>query len=62
MIIFEAGNLDAYYVCTPWRGVLGGEPHIFGLRGQGRAIDFDEAAGPPGTAGEWAKAGPDPDC
>ena len=43
MIIFEASNLDVFYVCTPWRGVLGGEPHIFGLCEHGRAIDFDEA-------------------
>ena len=43
MIIFEASNLDVYYVCTPWRGVLGGEPHVLGLSARGRAIDFDEA-------------------
>lgn len=43
MIIFEASNLDVYYVCTPWRGVLGGEPHVMGLSAHGRAIDFDEA-------------------
>jgi len=44
MIIFEASNLDAYYVCTPWRGILGGEPHVIGLGEHGRAVDFDEAA------------------
>lgn len=43
MIIFEASNAKAYYVCTPWRGILGGEPHVLGLCGKGRAIDFDEA-------------------
>ena len=44
MIIFEASRLDVYYVCTPWRGVLGGEPHVLGLAAHGRAIDFDEGA------------------
>jgi hypothetical protein len=44
MIIFEASTLDVYYVCTPWRGILGGEPHVLGLCEHGRAIDFDEAA------------------
>lgn len=42
LIIFEASNLDVYYVCTPWCGVLGGEPHVLGLNGRGRAIDFEE--------------------
>jgi hypothetical protein len=42
MIIFEASNLDVYYVCTPWNGVLGGEPFPMGLGKRGRAIDFDE--------------------
>jgi len=44
MIIFEASGLDLYYVCTPWRGILGGEPHVLGLCERGRAIDFDEVA------------------
>jgi hypothetical protein len=44
MIIFEASNLDVYYVCSPWRGVLGGEPHVLGLCEQGRAIDFGAPA------------------
>jgi hypothetical protein len=43
LIIFEASNRNAYYVCTPWRGVLGGEPHVLELCRQGRAIDFEEA-------------------
>jgi hypothetical protein len=43
MVILEASDLDVYYVCTPWRGVLGGEPHRLGLREHGRAIGFDEA-------------------
>ncbi|HET9641106.1 MAG TPA: hypothetical protein VFP12_18095 [Allosphingosinicella sp.] len=44
MLIFEASNLEVYYVCTPWRGVLGGEPHVLGLRAEGRAIDFEAPA------------------
>jgi len=44
MVILEASRLDLYYVCTPWRGVLGGEPHIFGLTERGRAIDFAGSA------------------
>lgn len=44
MIIFEASNLEIFYVCTPWRGVLGGQPHRVGLGGRGRAIDFDPPA------------------
>ncbi len=42
MVIFEASNLDVYYVCTPWNGVLGGEPFVLGLNGRGRAIEFAE--------------------
>ena len=42
MLILEASNLDVYYVCTPWNGVLGGEPFVLGLSERGRAIDFDE--------------------
>jgi hypothetical protein len=42
MIIFEASNCDVYHVCTPWNGVLGGEPFTLGLSERGRAIDFDE--------------------
>jgi hypothetical protein len=42
LIIFEASNRGAYYVCTPWRGVLGGEPHVLQLCRHGRAIDFDQ--------------------
>ncbi|HEX8063951.1 MAG TPA: hypothetical protein VF535_12135 [Allosphingosinicella sp.] len=42
MLILEASNLDIYYVCTPWNGVLGGEPFPMGLSKRGRAIDFDE--------------------
>ena len=41
MLIFEASNLDVYYVCTPWNGVLGGEPFVLGLTERGRAIDFE---------------------
>jgi hypothetical protein len=44
MIIFEARNLEIFYVCTPWRGVLGGEPHVLRLNEHGRAIDFDAPA------------------
>lgn len=44
MIIFEASNVDVYYVCTPWNGILGGEPFTLGLDGRGRAIEFDEVA------------------
>ncbi|HEX9964249.1 MAG TPA: hypothetical protein VGB04_04620 [Allosphingosinicella sp.] len=45
LIIFEASSGEpGYYVCTPWRGVLGGEPHRFGPCRHGRAIDFDESA------------------
>ena len=43
MLIFESSNLDIYYVCTPWNGVLGGEPFPMGLGRHGRAIDFEEA-------------------
>jgi hypothetical protein len=42
MLIFQASNLDVFYVCTPWNGVLGGEPFVLGLSERGRAIDFDE--------------------
>jgi hypothetical protein len=42
MLIFEASNLDVFYVCTPWNGVLGGEPFVLGLGELGRAIDFEE--------------------
>jgi hypothetical protein len=42
MLIFEASNCDVYYVCTPWNGVLGGEPFAMGLSKRGRAIAFDE--------------------
>jgi hypothetical protein len=42
MIIFEASNVDIYYVCTPYNGILGGEPFTLGLSERGRAIDFDE--------------------
>ncbi len=44
MLILEASNLDVYYVCTPWNGVLGGEPFVLGLGERGRAIDFEEVA------------------
>lgn len=42
MLIFEASDLDVFYVCTPYNGVLGGEPFVLGLTERGRAIDFDE--------------------
>jgi hypothetical protein len=42
MIIFEARDLDIYYVCTPFNGILGGDPFQLGLTERGRAIDFDE--------------------
>lgn len=42
MLIFEASSVDVYYVCTPWNGILGGEPFPMGLTEHGRAIDFDE--------------------
>jgi hypothetical protein len=42
MLIFEASDADLYYVCTPWNGVLGGEPFPMALSARGRAIDFDE--------------------
>lgn len=42
MLILEASNVDVYYVCTPWNGVLGGEPFVLGLSERGRAIDFGE--------------------
>jgi hypothetical protein len=42
MVIFEASNVDIYYVCTPYNGILGGEPFTLGLGERGRAIDFDE--------------------
>jgi hypothetical protein len=45
LIIFEArGGEAGYYVCTPWRGVLGGEPHRLRLCRNGQAIDFDQVA------------------
>jgi hypothetical protein len=44
MLILEASDADVYYVCTPWNGVLGGEPFTLGLSERGRAIDFDEVA------------------
>lgn len=42
MIIFEASDVDIFYVCTPYNGILGGEPFALGLTERGRAIDFDE--------------------
>lgn len=42
LIILEASNLDVFYVCTPYRGVLEGKPYVLGLNEHGRAIDFDE--------------------
>ena len=42
MLIFEASDLPIYYVCTPYNGVLGGEPFKLGLNSRGRAIGFDE--------------------
>ena len=42
MLILEASDLEIFYVCTPWNGVLGGEPFAMGLTRRGRAIDFDE--------------------
>ncbi|HLL29844.1 MAG TPA: hypothetical protein VK403_02500 [Allosphingosinicella sp.] len=42
MLIFEASDIDVYYVCTPYNGILGGEPFVLGLSERGRAIDFDE--------------------
>jgi hypothetical protein len=42
LIIFEASDLDVFYVCTPYNGVLGGDPFPFGLGAHGRAIDFDK--------------------
>ncbi|HEX9946902.1 MAG TPA: hypothetical protein VGA98_05110 [Allosphingosinicella sp.] len=42
LIIFEASDRNVYYVCTPWCGVLGGEPHVLALSERGRAIDFDQ--------------------
>lgn len=44
MIIFEASGADLYYVCTPWNGILGGEPFPLALGKRGRAIDFDDVA------------------
>lgn len=44
MLILEASSRDVYYVCTPWNGVLGGEPFSMDLGRRGRAIDFDEVA------------------
>jgi hypothetical protein len=41
MLIFEASNLDIFYVCTPWNGVLGGEPFPMALGERGRAINFE---------------------
>ena len=42
LIILEASNLNIFYVCTPFNGVLGGEPFPLGLSQYGRAIDFDQ--------------------
>lgn len=42
MLILEASDMDVYYVCTPWNGVLGGEPFPMALGRRGRAIDFEE--------------------
>jgi hypothetical protein len=42
MLILEASDRSVYYVCTPWNGVLGGEPFVLGLGERGRAIDFEE--------------------
>jgi hypothetical protein len=42
MIILEARDVDIYYVCTPYNGILGGDPFPLGLDEHGRAVDFDE--------------------
>jgi hypothetical protein len=42
MAIFEASDSPLYYVCTPYNGILGGEPFSLKLSERGRAIDFDE--------------------
>jgi hypothetical protein len=42
MLILEASDAQAYYICTPHRGVLHGAPYTTGLGDQGRAIDFDK--------------------
>ncbi|HEX8480673.1 MAG TPA: hypothetical protein VF650_02080 [Allosphingosinicella sp.] len=42
MLIFEASDRDVYFVCTPWNGVLGGEPFVLALSERGRAVDFEE--------------------
>src|SRR3954467_149464 len=42
MIIFEASDVDIFYVCTPFNGILGGDPFPMGLTRRGRAIGFDE--------------------
>jgi hypothetical protein len=42
MVILESSNVDVFYVCTPYNGILGGDPFTVGLDVHGRAIDFDE--------------------
>lgn len=42
VVILEAAGVEEFYVCTPFRGILEGDPYILGLSGEGRVIDFDE--------------------
>lgn len=42
LVILEASGIDLYYVCTPFNGILGGDPFPLALTDRGRAIDFDE--------------------
>ncbi len=41
LLILEASSRPCYYVCTPNRGVLRGEPYLVGLP-QTRAVPFEE--------------------
>jgi hypothetical protein len=40
--IFEAANIDLYYVCTLGHGVFEGAPWMLGLTERGRVVEFEE--------------------
>jgi hypothetical protein len=44
LLILEASDRPCYYVCTPNRGVLRGEPYLVGLT-HARAVPFEEGSG-----------------
>lgn len=42
LLILEASDIDLFYICTPFNGILSGDPFALVLPWPGRAIGFDE--------------------